>query len=100
MSSCSIQPPAEAIFSRISKSLAEFCDSGTKVVIAGRTNDIVLYRELMARGISEYLVAPFDVLDFIRAISHLYTSAGATPVGKIVAMTGAKGGTGASSHRP
>ncbi len=79
------------------ESLAEFCDSGTKVVVAGRTNDIVLYRELMARGISEYLVAPFHVLDFIRAISHLYTSAGATPVGKIVAITGAKGGTGASS---
>jgi pilus assembly protein CpaE len=51
----------------------------------------------MARGISEYLVAPFNVLDFIRAISHLYASAGATPVGKIVAITGAKGGTGASS---
>lgn len=79
------------------EALAEFCDAGTKVVVAGRTNDIILYRELMARGISEYLVAPFNVLDFIRAISHLYASAGATPVGKIVAITGAKGGTGASS---
>ncbi|MGH6795634.1 MAG: AAA family ATPase, partial [Methylocella sp.] len=77
--------------------LAEFCDSGTKVVVAGRTNDIVLYRELIARGISEYLVAPFDVLEFVRAISHLYTSAGAKPVGKIIAITGAKGGIGASS---
>jgi pilus assembly protein CpaE len=47
--------------------LAEFCDSGTKVVVAGRTNDILLYRELITRGISEYLVAPFDVLEFIRA---------------------------------
>ena len=79
------------------EALAEFCDAGTKVVVAGRTNDIILYRELMARGISEYLVAPFNVLDFIRAISHLYASAGATPVGKIVAITGAKGGTGAFS---
>ena len=41
--------------------------------------------------------ASLDVLEFIRAISHLYTSAGAGPVGKIVAMTGAKGGTGAST---
>jgi len=40
------------------EALAEFCDAGTKVVVAGRTNDIILYRELMARGISEYLVAP------------------------------------------
>lgn len=77
--------------------LAEFCNSGTKVIVAGRTNDIVLYRELIARGISEYLVAPFDVLEFISAVSHLYASAGAKPVGKIVAITGAKGGIGASS---
>jgi pilus assembly protein CpaE len=36
-------------------------------------------------------------LDFIRAISHLYTNAGATPIGRIVAVTGARGGTGAST---
>ena len=77
--------------------LAEFCDAGTKVVIAGRTNDIILYRELMGRGVSEYLVAPFAVLDFIRTISHLYSGTGAEFVGKIIACTGAKGGVGAST---
>ncbi|MGA3302832.1 MAG: AAA family ATPase [Methylovirgula sp.] len=77
--------------------LAEFCDAGTKVVIAGRTNDIILYRELMSRGVSEYLVAPFAVLDFVRTISHLYTGTGSEPVGKIIACTGAKGGVGASA---
>jgi pilus assembly protein CpaE len=77
--------------------LAEFCDAGTKVVVAGRLNDIVLYRDLMARGVSEYLVAPFKVIDFIRTISHLYSGAGAEPVGRIVAFAGAKGGVGAST---
>jgi pilus assembly protein CpaE len=77
--------------------LAEFCDTGTKVVVSGRMNDIVLYRELMARGVSEYLVAPFTVLDFIRTISRLYTGVGAEPVGKVVAFVGAKGGVGAST---
>ncbi len=77
--------------------LAEFCDAGTKVVVTGRMNDIVLYRDLMARGVSEYLVAPFTVLDFIRTISRLYTGAGTEPVGKIVAFVGAKGGAGAST---
>jgi pilus assembly protein CpaE len=94
---CESEETARIILVAHLEALAEFCDAGTKVVVAGRTNDIILYRELMARGISEYLVAPFNVLDFIRAISHLYASAGATPVGKIVAITGAKGGTGASS---
>jgi pilus assembly protein CpaE len=79
------------------EALAEFCDPDTKVVVVGRTNDIILYRELLARGISEYLVAPFDVLEFIRAISQLYTSAGAKAIGKIIAITSAKGGIGASS---
>jgi pilus assembly protein CpaE len=77
--------------------LAEFCDPSTKVVVAGRMNDIVLYRELMARGVSEYLVAPFSVVDFIRTVSHLFTSVGADPVGKIIAFVGAKGGVGAST---
>ena len=27
--------------------LAECCDAGTKVVVIGRTNDVVLYRELL-----------------------------------------------------
>src|SRR3974377_2115901 len=33
--------------------LAHYCDAGTKVVVLGKTNDIVLYRRLMARGVSE-----------------------------------------------
>lgn len=78
-------------------SLSQFCDAGTKVVVAGRVNDIVLYRELMARGVSEYLVAPFGVLDFIRTISELYTVPGADPLGRIIAVIGAKGGVGAST---
>jgi pilus assembly protein CpaE len=77
--------------------LAEFCDSGTKVVVSGRVNDIVLYRDLMARGVSEYLVAPFGVLDFVQTLSHLYTSPGAEPVGRLIAVTGVKGGVGAST---
>ena len=77
--------------------LSEFCDAGTKVVVAGRVNDIVLYRELIARGVSEYLVWPFTVMEFIRAISHLYGHASAEPLGKIIAVTGVKGGVGASA---
>src|SRR3954452_14990407 len=34
--------------------LAEVCDAGTKVVVVGRLNDVLLYRELMRRGISDY----------------------------------------------
>src|SRR5579862_2652885 len=61
--------------------LAEYCDAGTKVVVLGKLNDIVLYRQLIARGVSEYLVAPFGVVDFIQAISELFSVPGAKPLG-------------------
>src|SRR5262249_8913163 len=35
--------------------LAEFCDAGTRVMVIGRTNDVTLYRELVRRGVSDYL---------------------------------------------
>lgn len=79
------------------EALSEFCDAGTKVVVLGKVNDIVLYRDLMARGISDYLVSPFVVLDFIRTVSRLYNHASAEPLGKIVAVTGVKGGVGSSA---
>src|SRR5579872_2055781 len=77
--------------------LAEFCDAGTKVIVCGKINDIVLYRHLILKGVSEYLVAPFTVLDFVQAISNLYNAPGANPVGRVIAVIGAKGGVGAST---
>jgi pilus assembly protein CpaE len=77
--------------------LSQFCDAGTKVIICGKVNDIVLYRQLMLRGVSEYLVAPFGVMEFVQAVSHLYSAPGANPVGRVVAVIGAKGGVGSST---
>ena len=78
-------------------SLAEYCDENIKVVVVGQTNDIRLYRELMRRGVSEYLVAPLDPVQMIRAISALFADPEAPFTGKTLAVTGVKGGVGASS---
>jgi pilus assembly protein CpaE len=77
--------------------LAEICDEGTKVVAIGRVNDILLYRELMSRGVSEYLVHPFDSTDFVRIVSDLYAHPSQRLVGRVISVTGAKGGVGAST---
>jgi pilus assembly protein CpaE len=77
--------------------LAQYCDAGTKVVVLGKLNDIVLYRQLIARGVSEYLVAPFGVVDFVQAMSQLFSVPGAKPLGRVIAIVGAKGGVGAST---
>jgi len=78
-------------------SLSESCDAGTKVLIIGHVNDVSLYRELMRRGISEYLITPIDTLAFIGALAELYHAPGAEPVGRTIAITGTKGGVGAST---
>jgi pilus assembly protein CpaE len=77
--------------------LASHCDENVRVVVIGHTNDIRFYRELMRRGVSEYLVAPVDPVQMIRSISALFTDPEAPFVGKTVAVTGVKGGVGASS---
>lgn len=77
--------------------LSEVCDPGSKVVVIGATNDIALYRELMRRGVSEYLVPPFKPLQFVRALSGLYADPSAPFVGRQIAFCGAKGGAGVST---
>ena len=77
--------------------LAQYCDAGTKVVVLGKLNDIVLYRQLIARGVSEYLVTPFGVVDFVQAMSQLFSVQGAKPLGRVIAVVGTKGGVGAST---
>src|SRR5215510_11736721 len=77
--------------------LAEVCDAGTRVVVMGRVNDVTLYRELTRRGVSEYLMTPVNTIDVVRAICHLFSAPDAKPVGRIVAIVGAKGGVGAST---
>ncbi len=77
--------------------LAESCDPGTKVVVIGRHNDVLLYRELLKRGVSEYLVTPIEPLQLMESISNLYNNPDTDPVGHVFAFIGAKGGVGSST---
>jgi len=78
-------------------SLAQVCDPGTKVIVIGLHNDIALYRELMRRGVSEYLVPPLKTLQLIGAITTLYADPSAPFIGRQMTFCGAKGGCGAST---
>ena len=77
--------------------LAEVCDAGTRVVVIGRVNDVTLYRELTRRGVSDYLIAPVGTVDVVRSICGLFSAPDAKPVGRVIAVVGAKGGVGAST---
>lgn len=77
--------------------LAEVCDAGTKVVVIGHINDVILYRELVRRGVSEYLIAPITTIEIVRALSDLFAAPDAEPVGRTIAVVGTRGGVGAST---
>src|SRR5471030_1916305 len=77
--------------------LATVCDSGTRVVVIGRVNDVTLYRELVRRGVSDYVIAPVNALDVVRSICGLFSAPEAKAVGRIIAVVGAKGGVGSST---
>ncbi|HXL65992.1 MAG TPA: AAA family ATPase, partial [Xanthobacteraceae bacterium] len=77
--------------------LAPVCDASTRVIIIGRMNDVGLYRELVRRGVSDYLIAPVNTLQVVRAVCGLFSAPDAKPVGRIIAVVGAKGGVGAST---
>jgi pilus assembly protein CpaE len=77
--------------------LASVCDAGTRVVVIGRVNDVALYRELVRRGVSDYMIAPVTALDVVRSVCNLFSAPEAKAVGRIIAIVGAKGGVGAST---
>jgi pilus assembly protein CpaE len=88
--------PPQGLLAQLDK-LAIHCDAGVKVLVIGVSNDIQLYRELMRRGVSEYIVPPLQPLQVIRAIAGLYADPAKPFLGKVAAFIGAKGGVGSST---
>src|SRR3979490_47232 len=77
--------------------LATVCDPGTRVVVIGSASDVAPYRELVRRGVNDYVIGPVEVLDIVRSICSLFSATEAVTVGRMLAVVGAKGGVGAST---
>ena len=86
----------DAILSELAE-LAQVCQPDTKVVVIGHLNDVVLYRELIRQGVSEYLVAPLHQMQVIETLANLYHNPKSAPLGRVIAFVGAKGGVGSST---
>jgi pilus assembly protein CpaE len=52
---------------------------------------------LVRRGVSDYLIAPVSALQVVRSVCGLFSAPDAKPVGRVIAIVGAKGGVGAST---
>lgn len=79
------------------ESLADVCDEGTNVVVIGHKNDVQLYRNLISRGVAEYLVAPISMAEVMEIVTTLFVNPEAAPLGHTLAFIGAKGGVGSST---
>jgi len=78
-------------------SLAENCDAGTHVLLVGTDNDIVQYRALISRGISDYLLAPLTIGALIEAAERIFIDPDAPQLARVFAFYGAEGGVGTST---
>lgn len=77
--------------------LAEVCDASTRLILLGHVNDVLLYRELIRSGVSEYIVLPATPQTIVNAITELFASESGAPIGRTVGFVSAKGGSGGST---
>lgn len=81
-------------------SLAEACEPGVEVIVVGEQNDIGLFRDLMQIGVSDYLAKPLTrelvrrSIETVRQGSQSVNLRGR--LGKIIAITGVRGGAGST----
>jgi pilus assembly protein CpaE len=77
--------------------LANVCDAGTQVIVIGADNDIVTYRALMARGVSDYLLSPISGRQVLDAVTAVFEDPENPRTGRVIAFIGAHGGSGSST---
>lgn len=78
-------------------SLSELCDPETRVLVVGGENDISLYRELIRRGVSDYLPRPVNTAAILKSLSDIASHGSAAAKGPVTAFLGACGGAGSST---
>ena len=78
-------------------SLAEYVDAGTHVLLVGSDNDIIQYRALITRGISDYLLTPLTIGTLIEAAERIFLDPDAPQLARMFAFYGAEGGVGTST---
>jgi pilus assembly protein CpaE len=81
-------------------SLADVCEPGVTVVALGDRNDCAMFRDLLAHGVADYLVKPITPPVLQKSLENATGHTGAlkssSRLGKLVAVSGTRGGVGAT----
>lgn len=82
------------------QSLSDVCEPQLQLVVIGQSNDVGLFRGLLGLGVADYLFKPLtsELLEsVVWRLTNGNRRGGEGRLGKLVAVTGARGGAGASS---
>jgi pilus assembly protein CpaE len=79
--------------------LADVCEPAVPVIAVGNSNDVVLYRNLIQAGVTEYIFKPVTPQLLARAVTDRpeQRTAISRKAGKLVACVGARGGVGTTA---
>ncbi|WP_298015387.1 AAA family ATPase [uncultured Castellaniella sp.] len=80
--------------------LANVCEPSVQVYVVGDRNDVGLYRSLLQRGVQDYIVKPISAELLRRSLGDGSDAASAVRQvrnGRVVAISGARGGVGVTS---
>lgn len=78
--------------------LANACEPSVQVYVVGDRNDVGLYRNLLQRGVQDYLVKPLSLELLRRSLGDgSNRSVRRLRHGKVIAVTGTRGGVGTTS---
>ncbi len=78
-------------------SLAQVVEPGRKLIVVGAINDISVYRRIVSLGVTDYLVSPLSLEGMTDAIERAAHDPKGPEKCKFIAVTGARGGVGAST---
>jgi pilus assembly protein CpaE len=76
--------------------LSTVCKGDTQLVLVGRHNDVGLYRQLLRRGVSEYLTTPFDPHHLTETLVGVCAGPDNGRQGRLISFIGANGGAGST----
>lgn len=87
---------SQEVFAELDE-LAQYCVSGTQLVVIGKTNDIHFYRSLMERGVIEYFTEPINIEEVSRTLAGSSTVTGASTDSTAISFMSAAAGDGSST---
>ena len=84
-------------FSARLEALSAHCAEGTNAIVIGPENDVNLYRRLTAMGVRDYLVRPVAQDALAEVIAATLVEQLGAAGSRLIAVAGAKGGSGVSA---